>query len=121
MRQIYNFSVISEHEAIMMYNNAKDKRIQVGVLADLLCCTKEDVRKLLREHGCEPDQHGTVRKRTPGKNDWKDEETAVIVQMFDEGASVEQMAAMVGRSRNSVRTKLKKMGRFFRKRGFNNG
>lgn len=30
-----------------LYRESKDKRKQVGILADLYCCTKDDIRKVL--------------------------------------------------------------------------
>lgn len=114
MKSIYNFSVICEHEAVMMYNDAKDKRTQIGVLSDLLCCTKEDIRKLLCKHGCDEVKPKPIKRRNWIA--WTQEDDERVRNMFDSGASCEQICAAVERGEQSVRARLAHTGRYFRKR-----
>ena len=114
MGQKYNFSAISAFDAVMLYRGAKDKREEIRVLADLLCCTISDVRKLLCEHGCMavPPEPKVKRKRERLST----EDIETITRMFDGGASCGQICAEVGRCEMTVRAKLISMGRYFNKR-----
>lgn len=48
---------MTENEILRSYNQAKDKKEQVKILADLNCCSKEDIQKILhldRKEGNKP-------------------------------------------------------------------
>lgn len=113
MERTYNFTAITAFDAVMMYRGAKDKHAQIRVLADLLCCTISDVRKLLCEHGC---TDVPPAPKTRKRERLSPEEIETITKMFDEGATCEQICAAVGRCDMTVRAKLNSTGRFFNKR-----
>lgn len=43
--------VMSKDEIIVRYKQAKEPAKQIGILADLNCCTKEEIAEVLREAG----------------------------------------------------------------------
>lgn len=114
MKAKYNFSAISAGEAAGLYRDARDKKEQIGVLADLLCCTKADVRELLRDHGCTIATSKPKAKRK--RVSWTPEEDEIIWDMFDSGATCAQICVTVERCEQSVRARLAHTGRYFRKR-----
>jgi hypothetical protein len=38
---------MTDSEIIRNYNQAKDKKIQIGILADLNCCTQDKIEQIL--------------------------------------------------------------------------
>lgn len=49
------------------YNEAKDKKVQIGILADMNLCEKEEIEKILSENGCELPPKATPKKKPPDK------------------------------------------------------
>lgn len=43
--------VMSKDEIVVRYRQAKEPAKQIGILADLNCCTKEEIVEILREAG----------------------------------------------------------------------
>lgn len=43
--------VMSKDEIVVRYKQAKEPAKQIGILADLNCCTKEEIAEVLREAG----------------------------------------------------------------------
>lgn len=43
--------VMSKDEIVVRYRQAKEPAKQIGILADLNCCTKEEIAEILREAG----------------------------------------------------------------------
>ena len=42
---------MTENEICREYNKAKDKKLQIGILADMNVCNKEDILKILIRNG----------------------------------------------------------------------
>lgn len=57
---------MSEKEIVRSYTNAKDKRSQVGVLAELNACPKDTIREILERNG--------ISAPKPGRKSQKKEE-----------------------------------------------
>lgn len=54
-----------ENGIVKNYREAKDKREQINILADLNCCSKEEITEILLKNGV--DQRELPRKRKPRK------------------------------------------------------
>lgn len=44
---------MSEQEIVKSYEKATKKRDQIKILSELNACSREDIREILRAHGCE--------------------------------------------------------------------
>ena len=49
---------MTEEEICKSFKEAKDHRKQVGILADLNCCSKDEIRKILMKNGIDPPRTG---------------------------------------------------------------
>lgn len=49
---------MTEQEIVKSYKNAKDKRSQVGVLAELNACSNDYIRQILHQNGIEAPKPG---------------------------------------------------------------
>ena len=59
---------MSEKEIVRSYTNAKDKRSQVGVLAELNACPNDTIREILERNGIsapKPGRKSQKKKETP--------------------------------------------------------
>ena len=52
-------------EIVRSYREAKDKAVQVGILADLNLCSKETIRRVLVEGGLDPRQLPRAPRKKP--------------------------------------------------------
>ncbi len=90
-----NFSCLSEAEVREKYRRAEHKEVMIGILADLTCSTKREVRKFL---GLPPKKD---KKWNPTRVNKKlDEERAQ--ELYDAGLSDPKIAASLGTSINAV-------------------
>lgn len=56
---------MNEEEICRSFKEAKDHRKQVGILADLNCCSRDEIRRILMKNGIDPPRTGnryTARK-----------------------------------------------------------
>lgn len=44
---------MTENEIVEKYKRAEKKRDQIKILSELNACSREDIREILRRHGCE--------------------------------------------------------------------
>lgn len=49
---------MSEAEICKRFKEAKDHRKQVGILADLNCCSRDQIREILLKNGIAPPRYG---------------------------------------------------------------
>lgn len=49
---------MTEEEICRSFKEAKDHRKQVSILADLNCCSKDEIRKILMKNGIDPPRTG---------------------------------------------------------------
>lgn len=63
---------MSNEEIVRSYREAKDKAVQLGILADLNCCSKEYIKQILREGGISPQQLPRTSRKTArgGERRW---------------------------------------------------
>ncbi len=86
---------MDETEICTSYTNARDKRKQRGVLADLNVCSKQEIDQILQKHGLlEPDK----RKKVPNRK--IDDEIATA--MYREGKTDEEIGAVFGVGKAAV-------------------
>ena len=55
---------MSEEEIVKSYNGAKNKRTQIGILADLNACSKQDILDILKKHNSHGEKEKTTEKPT---------------------------------------------------------
>lgn len=58
---------MSEQEIVRSYTNAKDKRSQVGVLAELNACPNDTIREILERNGISAPKPGRKSQKTTEK------------------------------------------------------
>jgi hypothetical protein len=60
---------MTEKEIVKSYNEAKHKKAQIGILADLNCCDSSTIKDILRENGIDlrGANGGRVQKQDPVK------------------------------------------------------
>ena len=56
---------MSDNEIVRNYQEAKDKKAQIEILADLNCCQKKDICEVLSNNGVEIENKPTKRGRKP--------------------------------------------------------
>lgn len=89
---------MSDDEIRRNYRLAKDKRKQIGILADLNCCSKNKIIEIL---GLE---NSKVKGKWGGKQyPLSDEERKNIIRMHCEGLEVKEISEICGRSISAVR------------------
>jgi len=81
---------MSDSEIVRSYKEAKDKRSQVGVLAELNACSKDCIRKILQRNGINAPKPG--RKSTTESEPVKDEEPkkAYLTEMARRALKIEE-------------------------------
>lgn len=104
-----------KNEIVMMYRQAANRRKQISILADLYLCTKQEITEILKEAGLITDAKSIPRatsKRIAGKRWWlwTDEEETILCDMRRNGESYKEIAAVLGRSFQSVSNKAKCLG-----------
>lgn len=92
---------MTDGEVVTSYRQAKNKREQLGILADLNLMTVEQVREILRAAGVkEVGEAKKVRREPP--NVWRDEELDSLRCMAAEGKTAEECAEALGRTKTAV-------------------
>lgn len=103
---------MTDGEIVTSYRQAKDKREQIGILADLNLMTKEKVCEILRAAGInEVGEAKKVRREPP--NVWRDEELDSLRRMCAEGRGLGEISASLGRTRHAVHRKGVSLGLAF--------
>lgn len=103
---------MTDGEIVTSYRQAKDKREQIGILADLNLMTKEKVCEILRAAGIgEVGEAKKVRREQP--NVWRDEELDSLRRMCAEGRGLGEISASLGRTRHAVHRKGVSLGLAF--------
>lgn len=67
---------MTNEEIVRNYNEAKNKTAQIGILADLNCCPKSEIRNILREAGIKLSGNpnfgkATIKKKPKAKDELK--------------------------------------------------
>ena len=103
---------MTDGEIVTSYRQAKDKREQIGILADLNLMTKEKVCEILRAAGInEVGEAKKVRREPP--NVWRDEELDSLRRMCAEGRGLGEISASLGRTKHAVHRKGVSLGLAF--------
>lgn len=103
---------MTDGEIVTSYRQAKDKREQIGILADLNLMTKEKVCEILRAAGInEVGEAKKVRREPP--NVWRAEELDSLRRMCAEGRGLGEISASLGRTRHAVHRKGVSLGLAF--------
>ena len=103
---------MTDGEIVTSYRQAKDKREQIGILADLNLMTKERVCEILRAAGVkEVGEAKKVRREPP--NVWRDEELDSLRRMCAEGRGLGEISAALGRTKHAVHRKGVSLGLAF--------
>ena len=104
-----------KNEIVMMYRQAANRKKQISILSDLYLCTKQEIIEILKEAGLITDAKSIPRatsKRIAGKRWrlWTDEEETILCDMRRNGESYKEIAAVLGRSFQSVSNKALSLG-----------
>ena len=103
---------MTDGEVVTSYRQAKNKREQIGILADLNLMTVEQVREILRAAGIgEVGEAKKVRREPP--NVWRAEELASLRRMCAEGRGLGEISEALGRTRHAVHRKGVSLGLAF--------
>ena len=73
---------MSEFEILRDYRQAKDKKEQVKILADMNMCTQKEMKAYLEQHGV----------NAKARNTWTDETVRKFQKLFHEGLSDNELA-----------------------------
>ena len=103
---------MTDGEVVTSYRQAKNKREQLGILADLNLMTVEQVREILRAAGIGEVGEAKKTRREP-PNVWRDEELASLRRMCAEGRGLGEISASLGRTRHAVHRKGVSLGLAF--------
>ena len=82
---------MSEYEILRDYRNAKNKIVQVQILADMNLCTKKEMTVYLEERG-----------EAVLKNSNREERWEAISYLYGQGKHDEEIAEILGLKPNSV-------------------
>ena len=105
---------MTTHEIVQMYKEAADKNAQIGILADLNACKKEEILTILQEEGLLSGVKGKKQEKKAGKKMvWTEETKERVRLLLSEGMTVLEVAERMGldavQVRNAVtRFKLRK-------------
>ncbi len=80
----------------MMYRQAKDPQKQIGILADLYVCTKNDIRKVLGLPDVEQRQKRQYIRWTPKLDNW-------LLELRRDGKTSREIAELMGITKENVR------------------
>lgn len=103
---------MTDGEIVTSYRQAKNKREQLGILADLNLMTVEQVREILRAAGIGEVGEAKKTRREP-PNVWRDEELDSLRRMCAEGRGLGEISASLGRTRHAVHRKGVSLGLAF--------
>lgn len=103
---------MTDGEIVTSYRQAKDKREQIGILADLNLMTKEKVCEILRAAGIGEVGEAKKTRREP-PNVWRDEELDSLRRMCAEGRGLGEISEALGRTRHAVHRKGVSLGLAF--------
>lgn len=110
------FRSMTDGEIVTSYRQAKSRRKQIGILADLNCMTKTEVIKVLRSFGEDialprkgaADGESAAPRyfthRSPART-WTADEVETLRRMAGEGRTVKEVAAALGRGYRGVYAK----------------
>lgn len=91
--------LLSEHEILRDYRQARNKVAQIQILADMNMCSKYEITKYLEQRGVRVLKCGTVAERRE-----------TIRYLYDQGLCDEEIAVQTGMKASSVGTIRAKLG-----------
>lgn len=104
-------ATLTDGEVITSFRQAKNKREQLRILAELQCCSQNEIYDLLSAAG--EDVSILRRRRARSSGDprrWTDEEVDLLHLRCRQGASCEDIAIELERTVKSVYSKANEMG-----------
>lgn len=108
--------IYSDYEIIKEYGEAADKREQIKILADLNCCSKDEIIAVLHKNGIPlpkginiADKQDKKRGRTEAI-EWTDSMIKRLRDLYESKVSRENIAEVFGVSPSSVCRALEKFG-----------
>ena len=109
--------IYSEYEIIKEYGEAADKLKQINILAELNCCSRDEIIAVLYKNGI-PLPKGVSAKNVKQENkrgrtepiEWTDSMIKRLRDLYESKVSRENIAEVFGVSPSSVRRALEKFG-----------
>ena len=95
-------------EIVQMYKEAADKNKQIKILADLNCCSKEEILNILAEAGAisgvKPSkmQKKQVDKRRSERGKWTEERLEQLQRFIEEGLTYEEIGERMGENARAI-------------------
>lgn len=95
---------MTTYEIVQMYKEAKDKNAQIEILADLACCSKEDILLVLQNAGLisgvpgerEKKKAATYQKSGAPRLAWDEELKQTVRSLLMEGMTCAAIAERIG-------------------------
>ena len=100
--------ILSEHEIVMSYKEALDKKSQLDILAQICECSKDDIKTLLELNGITAvnKTNNTNHKKKKGIR-WS-EEIDNLKALRAKGYSMKECGEMYGVSNHTIRDALRR-------------
>jgi len=98
----------SNDAIINSYNTAKDPYKQVKILSELNACSVQAIKKVLKEAGV------YNKKITKTYSNWSKEETKKLMDLYNTGIKISEVARLMNMSYGRVSNKIHLEGRKYR-------
>ena len=101
-------------EIVMMYRQAADRKKQLSILAELFLMSKLEIARILFEAGFTEGhiKNALSKKRTKDSqfNKWTPSEEEELRRLLGENYSYAECARLLGRTKNSICSKIDRLG-----------
>ena len=107
---------MSEFEIVKDYGEAKDKAVQIEILADLNMCSAEDILNILRKNGVSlPESVASKKQRryyrpAAGRVEWSKENIERLGRLVADGLSLQEIASAFGTGVTAISKQISKHG-----------
>ena len=99
---------MTDRQIAMLYRDAKNKKEQLEILAQLNACSVETIIKRLNAMGVETVAPKVIRKRAAYR-EWSEADILALLDLKHSGASVRKISKTLDRSETAIRSVLCKL------------
>ena len=99
---------MTDGQLAMLYRDAKNKKEQLEILAQLNACSVEKIIKRLNAMGIETVEPKVIRKRAAYRA-WSEEDILKLLDLTASGASLRKISKALNRSETAIRSVLCKL------------
>lgn len=104
---------MTDGEVVTSFRQAKDKREQIKILAELNCCRKDEILSILTSAGEDVSEYiaGVRKRHSPSRHKkWTEDDVTILEEGCKNGGSCEEIAEALGRTVDSTYAKASEMG-----------